>query len=232
VSRKKILQRLLRLLAMAGSPCPAEAETARRLAGELRRRHGVTDAEVESASPRAEHRLVLGAAWGRGAWGWLLAAVASRDAGCGARRRWVGRSRRVELVGPLAIVRAARATMFLASRRMREVLNDSEFGPDGVFKHLAEPFRIGFVSGVEEVLRDRRRRREEAESPRPEDGALAIVEVSREAPGEEAAEEVRRMQRAELREEVLAELEEDDSFLAREMGRRAAHLAYDREKSK
>jgi len=227
-----VILRLLRLLAMAGSPCPAEAETARRLAGELRRRHGVTDAEVASASPREEHRLVLGEVWGRRAWGWLLAVVASRDAGCGARRRWVGKSRRVELVGSLGDARAARATMYRAARLMRDSLAGSEFGPGGFFGHLAEPFRIGFVAGVEKVLRDRRRRREEAERPKPEDGVLAVVEVVPDVSGSEELDRIRQMQRDELREEVQVELEEDDSSLAREMGRRAAHLAYEGEERK
>ena len=94
----KIASRVRKLLALATSPNPNEAESARASARRLMRRHGLTEEEV--AGSGAEFvEVFLGWRGFDSAWKFDLAAVAARARACEALGLRNGKRRRVRVVG-------------------------------------------------------------------------------------------------------------------------------------
>jgi hypothetical protein len=97
--RSRLLDRLSKLLALAGSPSAHEAAAARSLAAAFMARHGLTRQDVEEHDAAAYHELSMGAVGWNATWRFALATVAARHCGAEAIALQAGRLRKVKIAG-------------------------------------------------------------------------------------------------------------------------------------
>ena len=182
----KVASRIRKLLALAGSPEPNEAASARASARRLMRKHGVTEAEV-SASGAEFAEVYLGWRGFDSAWKFDLASVAARTCSCEALGLRDGRRRRVRVVGRRRDAEEAaelfkyllRELDLLARTEMVEVLADLMDEFPSSYRRLAAcylgEFREGAVAGFARSLRSSAAA-STPPTPPPEQGELARVE--------------------------------------------------------
>jgi len=104
VGRERVLDRLTKLLALAGSPNGHEAATAGRIAEGIMREHGLTRGDVEEHTSSGIHELSMGAKGFEHAWKWALVTAVARYCGCEAVSLIAAGRRKVRLVGERADV--------------------------------------------------------------------------------------------------------------------------------
>jgi len=141
----RVLDRIRKLLALAGSVNSHEAEAARKTAERLMARHGVTREEAEALEEDGNYELSLGTeGWGS-LWRFSLVTAAARSCGAEALCLIVGRKRRVRLVGQQKDVERAKAVYdgLLAAVRRLEGVAAVHFEEEVVTASLGLPARRG-----------------------------------------------------------------------------------------
>jgi hypothetical protein len=126
-SRDRQLDRLAKLLALARSPNVHEAESAKRAAGELMRRHGLGAEEASGRLASGYYEHPLGARFHQ-AWRFALATAAARHCGAEAVGLWVGQKCKVRIAGVRSDVERAVALY----ERLLELVLDLGRRVDGV----------------------------------------------------------------------------------------------------
>lgn len=163
MSRKRILDRLDKILARTLSANAHEADTARRMADELMKQHGITEADLASHTT-GFYELSLGAKGWNATWKFALVTAAARYHGCEAIALQHGRRRKVRVVGDKEDVE--RAVMFfdglivmlaelerLTAERLDEL--ESQFDDvdlDCTPRQATDSFRRGVVAAIIEMM--------------------------------------------------------------------------------
>jgi hypothetical protein len=97
--RERILDRLTKLLALAGSPNSNEAATAKKMAESLMKKHKLTRADVSAYAPAGFYERPMGSKGFEQVWKFSLITATARFCGCEAISLQVGKRRKVRLVG-------------------------------------------------------------------------------------------------------------------------------------
>jgi len=114
--RERILDRLTKLLALAGSPNSHEAATAKKMAESLMKKHKLTRADVSAYAPAGLYERPMGSKGFEHVWKFSLITATARFCGCEAISLLVGKRRKVRLVGERENVDRA-AELFLSLLR-------------------------------------------------------------------------------------------------------------------
>jgi hypothetical protein len=195
--RDRHLDRLAKLLALAGSPNACEAASARRAAEALMARHGLRAEEASGRSPSGYYEHPMGARGWTSRWRFALVTAAARYCGAEAIGLMVGERCKVRVAGvrsdverAVALYEELLAAVLELGRGARaasdELVLEAEcYGP----RECTDAFRRGAVVGIiallarsrgEALFRDHHVPVGEApRAARAEDAALARVEEKR-----------------------------------------------------
>lgn len=195
--REKLLDRLSKLLALAGSPNLHEAEAAQKQAERLMRKHGLRREDVAARDVGYHEVVVSGRGWSV-EWRFRLAAVAARSYGAEAVRVWRGEVAEVRLAGEHAdVVRAAKLLrrLFRVVREIHEVAKrEVERGSSAViFLDVELPRKVREESFCDGVVRAVARAIDRSRPPPPSDPAAAEFLQGRPRAPAPAAREVARV---------------------------------------
>ena len=233
--RKRLLDRLSKLLALASSPNEHEAVAARSLADGFMKRHGLTQDDVKKHDASAYFELSMGVVGWNATWRFALATVAARHCGAEAIALQSGRLRKVKLAGARGDVE--RASVFYeqlliivekielqVSTELEELVASLSRGCGA--REAADSFRRGVVIGIAfRLAREGRRsdplsgegKREVAETePTPDQGILVKVVMREESAPRAAAERLEEKYEPERRD---LDLDDVDSPWLFELGR-------------
>lgn len=161
--RERILDRLTKLVALAGSPNRNEAATANRMAETLMAKHGLSKKDVTTYKPPGFYELPMGTKGFETAWKFSLVTATARFCGCEAISLQVGMRRKVRIAGERENVERA-AGLFeslLTTLRDLEKLEASWLANPSVLvysdpKEYADSFRRGATVAIIEMMQQMR----------------------------------------------------------------------------
>ena len=161
--RERILDRLTKLVALAGSPNRNEAATAERMADSLMQKHGLSKKDVTTYKPPGFYELPMGTKGFETAWKFSLVTATARFCGCEAISLQVGMRRKVRIAGERENVERA-ADLFgslLTTLRDLEKLEASWLENPSVLiysdpKVYADSFRRGATVAIIELMQQMR----------------------------------------------------------------------------
>ncbi len=159
--RERLLDRLRRLLALAGSDNVHEADAAQRAAERLMWHHGFSREDAEQESQSGYFELPMGATGWNATWRFALVTIAARHCGAEALALVVGPRRKVRIVGERANVEASKilyeSLLDILQSLERHVGTEyadeiSEFAEWYSVRAVSDSFRRGVVWGLGRAL--------------------------------------------------------------------------------
>lgn len=185
--RHQQVDKLRKLLALAGSPNEHEAQVARRAADRLMLKHGLTEGDVREADDIEYFEMSLGIAGWNATWRFVLVSLAAKVCGVEAVALRKGAKRLVKLCG-------ARRDVGMANELYQKLENvvgelESRVAEDGQVELLSlmvgdvsartisDSFRRGAVAGIARLFYlAKQRERTEVRDSTPADPAVPAVE--------------------------------------------------------
>jgi hypothetical protein len=184
MDRRRALDKLRKLLALAQSSNPHEAEAARSRADFIMARHHFTEDDVVEHSNTDYHEVSLGDRGWTAAWRFALVTVAARSCGAEAVALQDGRRRKVRLCGERGKVAEARElyTELLDVVKVLEKLALDEYGDElgelvvgDSARDITDAFRQGAVIGLAVAVDAASEGRRRATTPRPADRSADVT---------------------------------------------------------
>jgi hypothetical protein len=182
MDRRRALDKLRKLLALAQSSNPHEAAAARSRADSLMARHHLTEDDVVEHANTDYHEVSLGDRGWTAAWRFALVTVAARSCGVEAVALQDGRRRKVRLCGARGKIAEARqfyAELLDVIRDLEKLALD-EYGDElgqlvvgNSARDITDAFRQGAVIGLAAAMDAARNRRQGQAESSVEEGELS-----------------------------------------------------------